>query len=213
MPFPYRFHPRAEAAPVTRSCTLLLTALRVSAWSAKSVPQSHPFTSVAKSTPALSMKTTLLAVAQQHQALREQPFFGIFTASKRVIRMSGAEYNGNEKYQERGEKADFTRTPISPSSFTLTPTSRFPNVLSHATNADSLTPRICPGPAPLSALTSLRQINPDKFMAGGTLTPTLDAWIMPEIMRLSGPSRNHPAYVLPTLIFLRNNDARTVERL
>lgn len=68
-------------------------------------------------------------------------------------------------------------------------------------------------PANPDQMTWLRQINPDKFMADAPLTPTLDAWVTPEVMRLFGPSRNHPVYVPLTLIFLRSGDTWTVERL
>lgn len=203
---------RTDLGPMMRLCSVLVTTLCLSACATKPEAQQQTATPVTAAASPPSMKATLLAVAQTDATLCERPFCPISTVSKRVIRMSQAEYNGNDKFQAWVEQGYFTRTPISQSSFTLTPTPRYLEVLSHATNPDSLTPRICLGTARLSALSNLRQLNPDKFMAEAPLTPTLDPWVTPEIMKLFGPARNHPVYVPVTLIFLRSGDTWTVER-
>lgn len=159
------------------------------------------------------MKATLLAVAQTDETLRERPFCPLSIVGKQGIYVSRADYASSEKYQAWIQQQYFTRQTVSQSQFKLIPTTRYLQILNHATNPTSPTPRICLGTAHLKALTNLRQINPDKFMADAPLTPTLDAWVTPEIMRLFGPARNHPVYVPLTLVFLRSGDTWTMERL
>lgn len=188
-------------------CSLLLTTLSLCARSTKSEAQPQgtiaPKAATA-STP--SMKDTLLAVAQTVATLRECPFLPLFSIRKNGTSVSRTDYTSSEKYQTWIQQGYFTRRTVSPSQFKLLPTRRYLDILSHARSSDSPTRRICLGTARLSALTNLRQLDPDKFTANAPLPPTLTAWVTPEIMQLFGPYRNCPAYVPATLIFLRSGD-------
>ncbi len=209
MQSPHRFDLRA-AAPMTRSLALLLTAVSLSACADKPEAQSQPVTLVAQPT---SINAILLAMTQHDKALSERPLCPLSIVGNQGIYVSRTDDNSSHKHQAWIEQGYFTQQSVSQSQFKLIPTQRYVEILSHATNADSPTPRICLGTAHLSTLTNLRQLNPDKLMADAPLTPTLDAWVTPEIMELFGPSRNHPVYVSLTLIFPRSGDTWTVERL
>lgn len=216
MKVPYAVFFPADPDQITWLRPLLLTALCLSACAGKSETQrqqTQTVTPKAATPSAPSMKATLLAVAQTDETLRERPFCPLSIVGKQGIYVSKADYNSSEKYQAWIQQEYFTQQTVSQSQFKLIPTPRYLEILNHATNPASPTPRICLGTAHLKALTNLRQINPDKFMADAPLTPTLAAWVTPEIMKLFGPSRNHPVYVPLTLIFLRNGDTWTVERL
>ncbi|MFK7604212.1 hypothetical protein ACI3L1_18610 [Deinococcus sp. SM5_A1] len=192
----------------------LLAMLCLPSCATKPEAQSRQPVEVAEITaPQSSMKATLLAVIQKDLSLGTRPFCPLTVVGKQGITISRIDYEGSEKYQAWVEKEYFTRKEISKSAFTLVPTQRYLDVLSHATNPVSPTPRVCLGTSQITALANLRQINPTKFMAGATLTPTLAPWVTPEIMKLFGPARNHPIYVPLDVVFLRNGNTWTVERL
>lgn len=208
----HRFH--LCTGPGTRWRFLLLATLYLSACSTKPEAQSQQPVKAAKTiTTQSSMKATLLKVIQQDPSLGTRPFCPLSIVGKQGITISRIDYDGSEKYQAWVEKDYFISKPISQSAVTLLPTQRYLDVLSHATNPASPTPRVCLGTSQITGLANLRQINPTKFMAGATLTPTLAPWVTPEIMKLFGPARNHPIYVPLDVVFLRDGDTWTVERL
>ena len=207
----HHFHPRTGTNPQWRS--LVLITLCLSACSTKPEAQSQPVKTADATTTQSSMKATLLAVIQQDPSLGTRPFCPLTIVGKQGITISRIDYDSSEKYQAWVDQGYFAAKAISKSAFTLVPTPRYLDVLSHATNPVSPTPRVCLGTSQITALANLRQINPTKFMAGATLTPTLAPWVTPEIMKLFGPARNHPIYVPLDVVFLRNGDTWTVERL
>lgn len=137
-----KFLHRADHGSGLSLCSLLLTTLAW--WSRRTKTDAQPQRTVAPgaaTTSTPSMKDTLLAVAQTDATLRERPLCPLCTLRKNGTPVSSTDYTSSEKYQAWIQQGYFTRQTVSPSQFKLLPTQRYLDILSHATNPDSPTPR------------------------------------------------------------------------
>lgn len=120
-------------------CSLVLTTLSLCACSTRSDAQpQRTVASGAATTSTPSMKDTLLAVAQRDATLRERL---LCTLRKNGTSVSRTDSTSSEKDQAWIQQGYFTRQTVRPSQFKLLPTQRYLDILSHATNPDSPTPR------------------------------------------------------------------------
>lgn len=161
--------------------------------------------------PADTLKETLIAAARQQPATSQsKPCLFMPFGNRGTDAITLYVYNKNPFYAEAVEAGYFTTQTGPP--FRLKTTPKYDELMSHSTNADSHTPKLCVGTSYLQTLNSVRQLSPDKYSASGVLKLTPEPWATPEMLKLFGGGSQGPLGREISLIFRRVDGTWQAER-